>query len=65
MVAEINERLLPVHDALFCEASPGPVKYAAELMGLCAGELRLPLVEITEASKGKVKDALDGAGLLG
>ncbi|MEE8085024.1 MAG: 4-hydroxy-tetrahydrodipicolinate synthase [Alphaproteobacteria bacterium] len=65
MVAEINERLLPVHDALFCEASPGPVKYAAELMGLCAGELRLPLVEITEASKRKVKDALDGAGLLG
>ena len=65
MVAEINERLLPVHDALFCEASPGPVKYAAELMGLCAGELRLPLVEITEASKGTVKDALDGAGLLG
>ncbi|MCZ6449021.1 MAG: 4-hydroxy-tetrahydrodipicolinate synthase [Alphaproteobacteria bacterium] len=65
MVAEINERLLPVHDALFCEASPGPVKYAAELMGLCAGELRLPLVEITEASKKKVKDALDGAGLLG
>ena len=65
MVAEINERLLPVHDALFCEASPGPVKYAAELMGLCAGELRLPLVEITEASKKKVKEALDGAGLLG
>ncbi len=65
MVAEINERLLPVHDTLFCEASPGPVKYAAELMGLCAGELRLPLVEITEASKKKVKDALDGAGLLG
>ena len=64
-VAEINERLLPVHDAMFCEASPGPVKFAAELLGLCAGELRLPLVEITEASKQKVKDALSGAGLLG
>jgi 4-hydroxy-tetrahydrodipicolinate synthase len=64
-VSEINARLLPVHDAMFCEASPGPVKYAAELMGLCSGELRLPLVEITEASKQKVKDALSGAGLLG
>lgn len=64
-VDEINERLLPVHDALFCESSPGPVKYAAELLGLCRGELRLPLVEITEASKKKVRDALEGAGLLG
>jgi 4-hydroxy-tetrahydrodipicolinate synthase len=64
-VTEVNDRLLPVHDALFCESSPGPVKYAAELMGLCAGELRLPLVEITQASKKKVKDALDGADLLG
>ncbi len=64
-VAEINARLLPVHDAMFCEASPGPVKYAAELMGLCTGELRLPLVEITPASKQTVKDALSGAGLLG
>lgn len=64
-VNQVNDRLLPVHDALFCESSPGPVKYAAELMGLCAAELRLPLVEIAEASKKKVKDALDGAGLLG
>jgi 4-hydroxy-tetrahydrodipicolinate synthase len=64
-VNEINDRLLPVHDALFCEASPGPVKYAAELMGLCAAELRLPLVEITQSSKKKVRDALESAGLLG
>ena len=63
-VNQVNERLLPVHDALFCESSPGPVKYAAELMGLCAAELRLPLVEVTEASKKKVEDALEGAGLL-
>ncbi len=64
-VNDINERLLPVHDAMFCESSPGPVKYAAELLGLCRGELRLPLVEISEASRQKVKDALRGAGLLG
>jgi len=64
-VNQVNDRLLPIHDALFCESSPGPVKYAAELMGLCTAELRLPLVEISEASKKKVKDALHGAGLLG
>jgi len=64
-VNEVNDRLLPVHNALFCESSPGPVKYAAELMGLCTAELRLPLVEIAESSMKKVKDALVGAGLLG
>lgn len=63
-VNDINDRLMPVHEALFCESSPGPVKYAAELMGLCGGELRLPLVEIAGPSKKKVEDALRGAGLL-
>ncbi len=64
-VDRLNQRLLPVHDALFCETSPGPVKYAAELLGLCSGELRLPLVEIAETSREKVRAALAGAGLLG
>lgn len=63
-VERVNDLLLPVHDAMFCESSPGPVKYAAEIMGLCSGELRLPLVTIAEASKKKVEDALAGAGLL-
>ena len=36
----INERLMPLHDAMFCEASPGPVKYAAELLGICAADTR-------------------------
>ena len=60
----INERLMPLHDAMFCEASPGPVKYAASLLGLCAVEARLPLCEIADSSKSRVKDALVGAGLL-
>ena len=60
----INQRLLPVHDAMFCEASPGPVKYAASLLGICATETRLPLCEIADSSKAQVKNALAGAGLL-
>ncbi len=63
-VTRLNDLLLPVHDAMFCESSPGPVKYAAEIMGLCAGDLRLPLVSILPASKKRVEDALKGAGLL-
>lgn len=63
-VNRINERMMPVHDAMFCESSPGPVKYAAELMGLCSSELRLPMVAISEDSKKRVEAALKGAGLL-
>ncbi len=63
-VERINDLLLPVHDAMFCESSPGPVKHAAEVMGLCTGELRLPLVPILPVSKKRVEDALKGAGLL-
>ena len=63
-VNEINDRLLPVHDAMFCESSPGPVKFAAGLMGLCSDEMRLPLCEIAEESKEMVRKALVSAGLL-
>ena len=63
-VQAINERLMPLHDALFCESSPGPVKYAAELLGLCDSGTRLPLVEIADSSKQKVESALRSAGLL-
>jgi 4-hydroxy-tetrahydrodipicolinate synthase len=59
----INERLTPLHEALFCEASPGPVKYAANLLGHCQADLRLPLCEIAEASKQRVQRALASAGL--
>ncbi|MDB4599840.1 4-hydroxy-tetrahydrodipicolinate synthase [Alphaproteobacteria bacterium] len=60
----INERLMPLHDSMFCEASPGPVKYAAELLGICGAETRLPLYEIAPASKAHVEAALRSAGLL-
>jgi 4-hydroxy-tetrahydrodipicolinate synthase len=61
---KINERLTPVNDAMFCETSPGPVKYAASLLGRASAELRLPLAPIAEASREKVRAALTKAGLL-
>ena len=60
----INERLMPLHDSMFCEASPGPVKYAAELLGICSAETRLPLCEIAPVSKARVEAALRSSGLL-
>lgn len=61
----IQLELINVHKAMFCETSPGPVKYAAELMGICSAEQRLPMVDICDASKAQVKAALSAAGLLG
>jgi len=62
---KINEQLMPLHEALFTETSPGPVKYAASLLGLCRYELRLPLVPIAKASEKAVEEALQKAGVLG
>lgn len=61
---EINKKLMPLHDALFCETSPGPLKYAASLLGICSHEARLPIVDIEDSSKKNVKKALEITGLL-
>ncbi len=60
----INELLTPLHTDLFCEANPGPAKYAVSLLGKCSEELRLPLVPIMEESRSKVERAMRHAGLL-
>jgi 4-hydroxy-tetrahydrodipicolinate synthase len=61
---KINDILTPLHNALFCETSPGPIKYAASLLGLCKYELRLPMVPIAKTSEKIVEEALQNAGLL-
>jgi 4-hydroxy-tetrahydrodipicolinate synthase len=60
----IQDGLLPVHDAMFCESNPGPVKYAASLLGLTHEHCRLPLAPISEASRARVRAAMTDAGLL-
>ena len=60
----VQDRLMPLHEAMFVESSPGPVKYAAELLGKCSAETRLPLIPVTESTKTRVRDALIHAGLL-
>ena len=52
---EINEKLMPLHKALFIESNPSPVKYAASLLNLSSEEVRLPLVKVTEKQKRKYK----------
>ncbi|MFZ5618143.1 MAG: 4-hydroxy-tetrahydrodipicolinate synthase [Pseudomonadota bacterium] len=60
----LQDRLAPLHDALFAETSPAPVKFAMSLMQLCSDELRLPLVSPTDATKMRVRAVLRGLGLV-
>jgi 4-hydroxy-tetrahydrodipicolinate synthase len=61
---EIQYRLVPVHDAMFCETSPGPVKVAAQLLGRSAELCRLPMAPVAETTRLRVREAMAGAGLL-
>jgi 4-hydroxy-tetrahydrodipicolinate synthase len=60
----IQDRLVPVHDAMFCETSPGPVKYAASLLGRSSDLCRLPMAPVADSTKARVREAMTGAGLL-
>lgn len=61
---EIHESLMPLHDALFTDTSPGPVKFAAHVLGLCENELRLPLVPVSQATGQRVREAMLASGVL-
>ena len=63
-VRALDDRLMPLHEALFCETSPGPVKYGASLLDKCQPGTRLPLCEIAESSRHKVQGAMRAAGIL-
>ena len=63
-VFKINLKLAKLHHALFVETSPGPVKYAAELLGICLSDTRLPLTSINDSTKKIVKESMEEAGLL-
>lgn len=59
----LQDRLMPVHDAMFVEPSPAPVKYAGSLLGLCTDEVRLPLVPATDNARAVIRAALASAGI--
>ena len=60
----LQDRLMPLHDALFVETNPGPVKYAASRLGLCSPDMRLPMVPLSEPARKVVDEALAKTGLL-
>ncbi len=60
---ELNQRLLGLHQKLFIETSPAPVKWAMAQMGLIEPGLRLPLVPLSERCYDAVRDAMAEAGV--
>lgn len=61
---EVQDKLLPLHAALFIETSPAPVKYALSLLGKCCETVRLPLVAVREQTRESVRQAMVHAGLI-
>ena len=59
----LDDSLTSLHQALFLETSPSPVKYAASLLGKCKNEMRLPLVSVSRSTEEAVRSALEQAGI--
>lgn len=59
-----QDRLMPLHGALFVETNPSPAKYALSVLGRMSDEVRLPMVPVTDGTKALVRSALTHAGLL-
>ncbi|NRA29622.1 MAG: 4-hydroxy-tetrahydrodipicolinate synthase [Parvularculaceae bacterium] len=60
---EMQDKLVPLHDALFADSSPGPTKYALSKLGLIEEELRLPMMPAGEKARALVDEALAGLNL--
>ena len=64
MAADIQKRLMPLHQSLFAEPSPAGVKYAASLLGHCDAYCRLPMVPLSDNSKATISRAMSDLGLI-
>lgn len=61
---EIQDKLFPLHQALFVEPNPAPSKAALAMLGRMSAETRLPMVPVSEATRATLKAALVHAGLM-
>jgi 4-hydroxy-tetrahydrodipicolinate synthase len=59
----LQDKLMPLHTALFLETSPAPVKYALSVVGKCSETVRLPMVPVNEKTRAAVREAMVHAGL--
>lgn len=59
-----QDRLMPLHSALFIEPNPAGVKYACSLLGKMTDEVRLPMVKVSESTRDAIRNAMVHAGLI-
>jgi len=61
---EYQDRLMPLHEAIFLEPGLAGAKYGLSLLGRCREEVRLPLVPVTEPTRVRIRAAMESAGIL-
>ena len=61
---EYQDRLMPLHEAIFIEPGLAGAKYGLSLLGRCTEDVRLPLVGLTDTTKARIKAAMEHAGIL-
>ena len=61
---DYQDRLMPLHEAIFIEPGLAGAKYGLSLLGLCTEEVRLPLVTLTDGTKARIKAAMQHAGII-
>jgi 4-hydroxy-tetrahydrodipicolinate synthase len=61
----LQDRLMPLHDAIFIEPGLAGAKYALSVLGLCSEDVRLPLLPLTDGTKARIRTAMAHAGLTG
>jgi 4-hydroxy-tetrahydrodipicolinate synthase len=64
LALELQDKLAPLHKAIFLEGNPGGVKYAASRLGLCRNEFRLPVVPVSKGTEQAIDEAMAYAGLI-
>ena len=63
-VRQLNQSLMPLHEAIFCEPSPAPAKFGASLLGKASDEVRLPLVKASDVARARMKAAMQALELV-
>jgi 4-hydroxy-tetrahydrodipicolinate synthase len=61
---DYQDRLMPLHEAIFLEPGLAGAKYGLSLLGRCSEEVRMPLVGLTDGTKAAIRDAMRHAGIL-
>ncbi|WP_287146135.1 4-hydroxy-tetrahydrodipicolinate synthase [Aeromonas sp.] len=61
---ELQDQLIPLHQAMFAEPSPAGAKYAVSLLGFCSEECRLPVMPLSEATRERIRSAMQALNLL-